>query len=152
LSGIAHAPKVSSAYRRLRRIGATDYRIKTGSETALALVALLTRGLISWHGIVYRMRRWRTALRGNSLRAPQMQSGLTGDFGTETKTDTTVMASLVGQRAQRVALGMNAGSAARAPGHTGSGNNHDAHCFILAVLFCRNLEYPASSTQIRTSN
>jgi hypothetical protein len=62
-----------------------------------------------------------------------MQRRLAGYFAAETKTTATVMAFVFRHRAQRVALGMIAGTAAWAPGSSGSGNTDDAHGFILAV-------------------
>jgi hypothetical protein len=76
-----------------------------------------------------------------------MHPRLAGYFGPETKTATTVMALLVSHRAHRVTLGMIAGPAARAPGHSGSGNNDDAHGFILAFSYAatRSTPTPAST-------
>src|ERR1700691_6582875 len=97
------------------------------------------------------MRRRSAASGGNRLRASQMHRRFARYPGSETKTDAAVMASLVGHRAQRVALGMIAGSAAGPPGRSGGGNNYDAHGFILAVSSAVPTR-PRVRLQIRTSN
>jgi hypothetical protein len=71
--------------------------------------------------------------RGDSLRASQMQRRFARYFGAETKSDAAVTTSFVRHRAHGVTLGVIAGSAAWTPGYSGSGNNDDAHVFILAV-------------------
>src|SRR5208337_339948 len=110
-----------------------DNQIKKCKETALALVALMTRDMMTRCGIMYRMRRRRAISRGNALRASQVQRRLAGYLGAETKTNAAVTASFVRHRAQRVALGMIAGSAAWTASHSRSGNSDNTHDFILAV-------------------
>jgi len=95
-------------------------------------------------GIMDRMRRWCAISGGDALRASHMHRRLAGYFGAETKPAAAVMAFFVGHRAHRVALGVIAGSAAWSPGHPGSGNNNDAHVFILAVRSAALRNTPAS--------
>lgn len=106
-------------------------------EAALVLVAAMTRELMTHRRIIDRMRSRCATLRGDALRAPQMQRRFAGYLGAETKADAAVTASFFRKRAQRVALGMTAGSAARTTAHSGSGNRYDAHRFILSALFCK---------------
>jgi hypothetical protein len=108
------------------------------------LVAVMSRGVM-WRGrIMDRMRRRCSVSRCDGLSASQMQRRFAGYPGPETKPDTTVMAPLVGHRAQRVALCMIAGSSAWAPGRTGSGNHKDAHGFNLAVFSAAIRNFPTS--------
>ena len=62
-----------------------------------------------------------------------MHRRLAGYFGAETETEAAVKALLLRHRAQRVALGMIAGSTTWATGHSRGKNSDDAHGFILAV-------------------
>lgn len=78
------------------------------------------------------MRSGRAVARRDALSAAQMERRLAGDSGSETESNAAVMASLVRQCAQRVAFGMIAGSTAWSPGRSGSGNDNDAHGFILS--------------------
>jgi hypothetical protein len=110
----------------------------------LALVAVMTYDVVTGRGIMDRMRSRCTACRGDALRASHMQRRLADNLGAKTKTSSAVMAFVVGHRAQRVALGMIAGSTARSPGHSGRWNNDDAHGFILAVCSAVARSSPAS--------
>ena len=95
----------------------------------------MTRELIAHCGIIDWMGSRCAALRGDGLRAPQMQRRLAGYFGAEAKADAAVMASLLRHRAQRVTLGMTARPAAWTTGHSRSGDSGETHDFILAVCF-----------------
>ena len=112
----------------------------------LVLVAALIRDVLSRGRIMDRMCRRCAIPRGDTLCASQMHRRFAGYLGAETKSDAAVTASFVRHRAHRVALGVIAGSAAWTPGNTGSGNNDDAHVFILAVSSAaiRNTLNPAS--------
>jgi hypothetical protein len=91
----------------------------------------------------------RCAISGRDiLRASQMQGRLARYFGAETKSDAAMMASFIRHRAHGVTLGVIAGSAAWSPGISGSGNNDDAHVFILAVSSAalRNIPTPLPSS------
>ena len=117
-------------------------QIKNAKETALLLVAAMTRhGRMARSRIVNRMRCRRASLRCDVLRAPQMHRRFTGNFGSEAETNAAVIATFVGHRAHRVALGMIAGSSAWTASVSGSGNCDDAHVFKPRSLFCANLEH-----------
>ena len=73
-----------------------------------------------------------------------MQRRLAGYLGSETKTPAAVIAPFLRHRAQGVALGMIAGSAAWTPGRAGSGYHDDAHGFILAVSSAALRNFPTS--------
>jgi hypothetical protein len=74
-----------------------------------------------------------------------MQRRFARYFGAETKSDAAVTASFVRHRAHGVTLGVIAGSAAWTPGYSGSGNNDDAHVFILAVSSAAMRNTPTTS-------
>src|ERR1700686_2482073 len=95
----------------------------------------MSRGVVRRSRIVNGMRCRCAISRRDALRTSHMHRRFAGYFGSETKTAATVMALVVRHRAHRVTLGMIAGPAARAPGHSGSGNNDDAHGFILAFSY-----------------
>jgi len=118
------------------------------------LVAVMARDAVGRGRIMDRMSSRCAISRGDRLSASQMQRRLTGYPGAETKPDATVMASLFRHRAQRMALGMIAGSAAWTPGRSGSGNTDDAHGFILAVSSAeiRNIPTSRLTVHIRASN
>jgi hypothetical protein len=97
-------------------------------------VAAMIRRLMTRRGIVYRVCSRCTVSRGDALGASQMLWRLAGYPGSETKTAPAVIAPFLRHRAQRVALGMIAGSAAWTARHSGGWNCHDAHRFILAVF------------------
>src|SRR5271154_5615971 len=106
-----------------------EVRSKNADRTTLALVAGLTRQRLTHRGIVDRMRRWRTVLRGHRLCASQMHRWLAGYFGSETKATIAVMASIFRHPTQCVALRMTARPAAWAAWHSGGGYSDNAHRF-----------------------
>ena len=97
------------------------------------LVAAVTRDVRSRSWIVDWMRCRCAISRGDRLRASHVHRRFAGYFGSKTKTAAAVMAFFVRHRAHRVALGVIAGPAAWTPGDAGSGNDDNAHVFILAV-------------------
>jgi hypothetical protein len=117
-------------------------QIEDADEAELVLVAALTRDVLSRSRIMDWMGYRCAISRGDGLRASHMKRRLSRYLGAETKSDPAVTTSFVRHRAHGVALGVIAGSAARTPGYSGSGNNDDTHVFILDV----------SSTAIRTAN
>jgi len=136
--------KVSS--EGLRRAGrARGGQIRSAKRTGLTLVAgtdrdLMAHRMAARRRIVQWMRRRCACLRGDRLRASQMQRGLAGDPGPETKTTVAVMAPIFRHRAQRVALRVVAGPAAWAAGKSRGWNYDNAHRFILAGVFSPNLK------------
>ena len=109
---------------------------------------MMSRNMLAGGGIMYRMRRRCAIPRGDALRTSHMHRRLAGYFGAETKPAAAVMAFFVGHRAHSVALGMIAGSAAWSPGGPGSGNNDNAHGFILAVSSAESRNIPTSRLRI----
>ena len=97
------------------------------------LVAAMTRDVLPRSRIVDWMCSRCAISRGDRLRASQMQWRLAGYFGSETKSDAAMTASIVRHRTHGVTLGVIAGPAAWTPGYAGSWNYNDAHVFILAV-------------------
>ena len=103
------------------------------NETALVFVAAMTRVVLSGSRIMDWMGCRCAISRRDRLRASHVHRRLAGYLGAKTESASAVMALIVGHRTERMALGMIAGSAAWSPGHSGSGNNHNTHGFILAV-------------------
>jgi hypothetical protein len=110
------------------------------------LVAALTRDILSRSWIMDWMCRRCAISRGDRLRASHVHRRFACYFGSKTKTAAAVMAFFIRHRAHGVTLGMIAGPAAWTPGYAGSGNNDDAHVFILAVSFCGNSKHPNPAT------
>src|SRR5271156_5291141 len=104
-----------------------EVRSKNADRTALALVAGLTRQRMTHRGIVDRMRRGRTVLRGHRLCASQMHRWLAGYFGSETKATIAVKATIFRHSPQWVALRMAGRPAAWAAWPSGCGYSDNAH-------------------------
>lgn len=85
----------------------------------LVLVAVMPRGeMATADRLVYRMGCGSPISRGNRLRASQMHRWLAGNLCTESKAAAAVIASFFSDRAQRMALAMVAGAAARPIGRS----------------------------------
>jgi hypothetical protein len=107
----------------------------------------MTRDIRSRSWIMDWMCGRRAISRCDRLRASHVHRRFAGYFGSKTKTAAAVMAFFVGHRAHGVTLGVIAGPSARPPGNAGSGNDDDAHVFILAVssAVIRNTPTPQPS-------
>ena len=105
---------------------------------------MMAGNMMAGSRIVDWMRSGCAISRGDALRATQMQWRLARYPGAETEPTAAVMASILRHRAQRVALGMIAGSAAWTPGRAGGRYHDDAHGFILAVSSAALRNFPTS--------
>jgi hypothetical protein len=109
----------------------------------LVLVAVMSRGMVAcgmmatYARLVDWMDRGSAISRGDSLRASHMHRRLAGNPGAESKAVAAVMASLLSDRAQRMALVMVAGAAAWAALRSGRRYNDGAHVIALALIWRR---------------
>ena len=98
----------------------------------------MPRGQMATGGrLVYGVVRGSPISRRDRLRASHMHGWVAGDLATESQNASAMMASLVSDRAERMALVMVARTAARSVRSSGRWNSDDAHYVILSFCYAR---------------